>query len=81
MRERFWPLQQLNTVLILLLLFGSVISLFPACTVSRVALVDMKISLMDAKHDEAYKKISLILVDKGFDLRMVDRDLGIITTE
>lgn len=80
MRKQRWPVQQLSTISILLQL-GIVFSLLPGCAMSRVGLLDMKVSHVDAKHEEAYKKISLILVDKGFDLRMADKDLGIITTE
>ena len=60
---------------------GIVFLLLSACTATRYSLIDVKATIEPSSSENAYKAIVLTLLDKGFDLKMNDRDLRVTTTE
>jgi hypothetical protein len=52
-----------------------------ACTATRTSLIDVKATIEPSSSEKAYNAIVLALLDKGFDLKMNDRDLRVTTTE
>ena len=59
-----------------LLLFG-----FIGCSSPRMTLLDVKATSDKLATDKAYNAITSILVDKGFDVKVANKDIGLITTE
>jgi hypothetical protein len=51
------------------------------CTATRDALIDVQSSIEPSNADKAYKATVMVLLDKGFDLKMNDKDLRVTTTE
>jgi len=66
--------QIIFAVMVLLLSVGCVPSI-------RSTVVDVRATIDQAAFDRAYKAITLVLIEKGFDIKMKDPDLRIITTE
>ena len=64
-----------------LLSIGILFLLLSACTATRNSLVDVKAIIEPSSSEKAYKAIVMTLLDKGFDLKMNDRDLRFATTE
>jgi hypothetical protein len=60
---------------------GIAFLLLSACTATRNSLIDVKATIEPSSSEKAYKAIVLALLDKGFDLKMNDRDLRVTTTE
>lgn len=52
-----------------------------SCMMTRHAVLDVKGASDKIKKEEAYNRITMILIDKGFDIKMGNKDLGLITTE
>jgi len=67
----------LGTVLMLCIL----LILTSSCMETRYAVLDVKGASDKVKKEEAYNRITMILIDKGFDIKMGNKDLGLITTE
>ena len=64
-----------------ILSIGIICVCLSACTVTRTSLIDVKATIEPSKSEKAYNSIVLALLDKGFDLKMNDRDLRVTTTE
>ena len=64
-----------------ILLMGVLLIFTSSCTMNRSTLLDVKGASDKVKKDEAYNKITLVLIDKGFDIKLGNKDLGLITTE
>lgn len=47
----------------------------------RTVMVDIKANTDRLTKDDAYNKVTMVLVDRGFDIKMGNKDLGLITTE
>jgi hypothetical protein len=60
---------------------GIAVLLLSACTATRTSLIDVKATIEPSSSEKAYKAIVMTLLDKGFDLKMNDRDLRVTTTE
>lgn len=60
---------------------GIALLLLSACTATRTSLIEVKAIIEPASSEKAYKAIVMTLLDKGFDLKMNDRDLRVTTTE
>lgn len=60
---------------------GIVCLLLGACSTTRTSLIDVKAVIEPPSADKAYKAIVMTFLDKGFDLKMNDRDLRVVTTE
>lgn len=60
---------------------GVALLLLNGCVSTRNSLVDVKAIIDQSGSDRAYKAIMLALLDKGFDIKMNDKDLHVITTE
>ena len=63
------------------LFIGIAFFLLSACTATRTSLIDVKATIEPSSSENAYKAIVLTLLDKGFDLKMNDKDLRVTTTE
>lgn len=62
--------------LFLLSLFG-----FVGCSSTVMSLLDVKATSSKITADKAYNSITSILVDKGFDVKIANKDIGLVTTE
>ena len=60
---------------------GIALLLLSACTATRTSLIEVKAIIEPSSSEKAYNGIVLALLDKGFDLKMNDRDLRVTTTE
>ncbi|MBI4000906.1 MAG: hypothetical protein HY348_03885 [Nitrospira defluvii] len=60
---------------------GVIFFFLNGCMSTRSSLVDVKATIEPANSDIAYKAIRGVLLDKGFDIKMSDKDLRIVTTE
>ena len=60
---------------------GFAFLLLSACTTARTSLIDVKATIEPSKSEKAYDTIVLALLDKGFDIKMNDRSLRVVTTE
>jgi hypothetical protein len=50
-------------------------------TVTQPYWTDMKAHTEKLTKDNAYNTVTMVLVDKGFDIKMGNKDIGLITTE
>jgi hypothetical protein len=64
-----------------ILSIGIVCLLLSACSVTRTSLLEVKAVIEPSNAERAYKAIVMTLLDKGFDLKMNDRDLRVAITE
>lgn len=64
-----------------MLLLGVAFVFLSACTTARTSLIDVKAIIDPSSSERAYKVIVMTLLDKGFDLKMNDRELRVVTTE
>ena len=55
--------------------------LLSACTATRNSLIDVKVTIEPSSSEKAYRAIVMTLLDKGFDIKLNDRDLRVTTTE
>ena len=62
--------------LFILLLFS-----FVGCGSTTMSLLDVKATSTKITSEKAYNTITSILVDKGFDVKVANKDIGLITTE
>ncbi len=60
---------------------GIVCLILSACSATRTSLIDVKATIDPSSAEKAYKAIVMTFLDKGFDLKMNDRDLRVATTE
>ncbi len=60
---------------------GIALLLLSACTATRNSLIDVKATIDPSSSEKAYKAIVMALLDKGFDLKLNDRDLRVTITE
>lgn len=60
---------------------GVALLLLNGCVSTRSSLVDVKATIDQSGSDRAYKAIMMALLDRGFDIKMTDKDLRVITTE
>lgn len=60
---------------------GVALLLLNGCVSTRNSLVDVRAVIDQSGSDKAYKAIVMTLLDKGFDVKMNDKDLRIVTTE
>ena len=60
---------------------GIVCLLLSACSATRTSLIDVKATIEPSSAEKAYKTIVMTLLDKGFDIKMNDRELRVVTTE
>ena len=60
----------------LIVLFG-----FVGCSTTMMTLLDVKATSTKITSEKAYNTITSILVDKGFDVKVANKDIGLITTE
>jgi hypothetical protein len=65
--------QVLSVWIVFLLLNG--------CTATRTSLIDVKATIEPSSSEKAYTAIVMTLLDKGFDLKMHDKELRVVTTE
>jgi hypothetical protein len=65
--------QVLSVWIVFLLLNG--------CTATRTSLIDVKATIEPSSSEKAYNAIVMTLLDKGFDLKMHDKELRVVTTE
>jgi len=63
------------------LILGVLLIFTSSCVQTRYAVLDIKGASDKVKKEEAYNRITMILIDKGFDIKMGNKDLGLITTE
>ena len=63
------------------LTLGGLLLFIGSCMATRYAVLDIKGASDKVKKEEAYNRITMILIDKGFDIKMGNKDLGLITTE
>lgn len=63
------------------LFIGLVFLLLSACTTARTSLIDVRATIDPSSSEKAYKAIVMTLLDRGFDLKMNDRELRVVTTE
>lgn len=52
-----------------------------ACTATRTSLIDVRAAIEPTNSEKAQKAIAMALVDKGFELKIHDKDLRMTTTE
>ena len=67
-----------------LLVVASLFSIFfIGCSTTATAMLDVKATADSTKlsAEKAYGVVSSILVDKGFDIKIANKDIGLITTE
>ena len=64
-----------------ILFLGVALLFLSACTTARTSLIDVRASIDPSSSERAYKAIVMTLLDKGFDLKMNDRELRVVTTE
>jgi hypothetical protein len=63
-------------------LVGAVLALFlSGCSISYKAVMDSSLQSGKLTKDQAYNTITSILVDKGFDIKTGNKDIGLIATE
>lgn len=65
-------------------LFGlllAIVIIVGCATVPQPYWVDLKAHTEKLNKDNAYNAVTMILVDKGFDVKMGNKDVGLITTE
>jgi hypothetical protein len=58
-----------------------IVAVMTGCAGTNKALLDVTANTDRLKSDEAYQKVTSILIDKNFDIKQGDKDLGLITTE
>ncbi len=51
------------------------------CGAPKKAFVDVKAHTEKLSKDDAYNAVTTVLVDKGFDVKMGNKDIGLVTTE
>ncbi len=64
-----------------LMLLIALLYLSGCIATQRMALLDIKGASDRITKDDAYNKTTMILVDKGFDIKLGNKDLGLLTTE
>ena len=64
---------------VLLTLFA--VMLFVGCAAPRMALLDVQATTDKIAVDKAYNNITSVLIDKGFDIKIANKDLGLLSTE
>ena len=67
---------KMRTVLVL---FATV--LFVGCAAPRMALLDVQATTDNIVVEKAYNNITSVLIEKGFDVKVANKDLGFISTE
>ena len=51
------------------------------CSSTKMALIDVKASSDKVTDADAYNKVTMVLIDKGFDIKLGNKDVGLLTTE
>jgi len=67
--------------LIVSLVLVSLVVPLVGCGGPKMALLDMKATTDKVTKDDAYNKVTMVLIDKGFDIKIGNKDLGLVTTE
>jgi hypothetical protein len=60
---------------------GLMIVLMTGCMAQRNSLVDLRATVEPSVAENAHKTVVMVLLDKGFDLKLNDKDLRVTTTE
>jgi hypothetical protein len=74
----------MNKLLSTFLEFSSIIFLvfmLFGCGSATMTLLDVKATTEKLTVDKAYNSLTSILIDKGFDIKLGNKDLGLVTTE
>ncbi len=58
-----------------------VVSFFVGCGGPQMTLLDVKATTDKLTSEKAYNVVTTVLVDKGFDVKIANKDIGLITTE
>lgn len=55
--------------------------LFVGCAAPRMALLDVQATTEKITVDKAYNNITSVFIDKGFDIKVANKELGLVSTE
>ena len=66
---------------IVALMLISVVALLVGCGGPKMAILDVKATTDKLTQEVAYNQVTMVLIDKGFDIKLGNKDLGLITTE